>query len=212
MKLLIIDDHPIVREGLAALLHQIGPDTTVLAAADAAEGLRLAGSHRDIDIVLLDLALPGIDGMAAIGEFGKVRPELPIVVLSASEDPEEVRRALANGALGFVPKSMALRTLLSAVQLVLSGDIYVPPLMICRADLPSPKPRADSGPNPLPRLTDRQMEVLRLLARGLPTKTISDTLGLADQTVKHHITEIFKALNVVNRTQATNAAKEIGLI
>ena len=95
MKLLIVDDHAILREGLAAILRQAGPDTVVLQAADGAEGVRMAEEHLDLDAVFLDLQMPGVDGMSAVPEFGRRRPELPVIVLSSSEDPQDVRRALA---------------------------------------------------------------------------------------------------------------------
>src|SRR5258706_15779379 len=125
MKLLIIDDHAILREGLAALLRQLGPDTEVLQAFDVPSGLELLDRHADLDVVLLDLALPGIGGLAAIQEFGARRPILPVVVLSSSEAPEHVRQALALGAVGYVPKSANPQTLLSALPLVLAGEVYV---------------------------------------------------------------------------------------
>ena len=112
MKLLIVDDHPVVREGLVALLQQGRPDTVVVEAHDSAAGLAMAENHLDLDVVLLDLALPGMGGMSAIAEFGRRRPELPVIILSSSEDPLDVRRALAAGALGYVPKSASRQTLL----------------------------------------------------------------------------------------------------
>ncbi len=105
LKLLIVDDHPLFREGLAALLRQAGPQTTVLLAGDSAQGLSLAEAHPDLDAVILDLKLPGSDGLSAILEFGKRRPQLPVIILSSSEDPRDVQRARAYGALGYIPKS-----------------------------------------------------------------------------------------------------------
>ena len=111
MKLLIVDDHPIVREGLAAFLVQLGPDTVVLQAGDASRALALAADHADLDVVILDLGLPGLDGLSAIAEFGRARPELPVIVLSASEDAQQAREALTRGALGYVPKSASRHAL-----------------------------------------------------------------------------------------------------
>ena len=115
MKLLVVDDHPVVRNGLAALLRQLGPDTDVLEACDAEQALALVAQHPDLDVVVLDIVMPGLDGLAAIGEFGRARPELPVIVLSSSEDGQTVRRALALGALGYVQKSASRHTLLSAI-------------------------------------------------------------------------------------------------
>jgi DNA-binding NarL/FixJ family response regulator len=212
MKLLIVDDHPVVREGLVALLQQGHPDTVVVEAHDSATGLAMAESHLDLDVVLLDLALPGMGGMSAIAEFGRRRPELPVIILSSSEDPLDVRRALAAGALGYVPKSASRQTLLLAIQLVLSGDVYVPPLMMLPPE-PSPSAGVANGmAGPGARLTGRQVDVLKLLARGLSNKEIGNALDLSEKTVKVHVTSIFRTLNVVNRTQAATAARQSDLI
>lgn len=211
MKLLVVDDHAIVREGLAAMLRQLGTDTEVLQAADGAAGLRLAEAHPELDAVFLDLQMPGVDGMSAVPEFGKRRPELPVIVLSSSEDPHDVRRALALGALGYVPKSARPDTLLSALRLVLSGNLYVPPLMLEPAEAASPA-LAGTESGPQGGLTERQLEVLRLLGAGKPNKEIGRELGLSDKTVKAHVTAIFKTLQVVNRTQAASAARRANLL
>jgi two-component system, NarL family, nitrate/nitrite response regulator NarL len=211
MKLLIVDDHAILREGLAAMLRQAGPNTEVLQAGDGAEGVRMAETHLDLDAVFLDLEMPGTGGMSAVPEFGRRRPELPVIVLSSSEDPQDVRRALALGALGYVPKSAAPQTLLSALALVLSGNIYVPPLML-NAVAMAAGPTGPNGSGSRASLTERQREVLRLLSDGLSNKEIGRELGLSDKTVKAHITTIFKTLNVVNRTQAASAARQADLL
>jgi two-component system, NarL family, nitrate/nitrite response regulator NarL len=212
MKLLVVDDHPIVRDGLAVLLGRLGPDTVVLQVGDAARALATAVEHADLDIVILDIAMPGMDGLRALSEFGRVRPELPVIVISASEDARDVRDALAKGALGYVPKSASQHTLLSAIRLVLDGDLYVPPLILGETPLsPAPDPRgaaASAGS----ALTTRQIEVLKQLSQGKSNKGIAHELGLSEKTVKAHITAIFKALNVINRTQAAAAGREAGLI
>ncbi|WP_323117855.1 response regulator transcription factor [Burkholderia alba] len=206
MKILIVDDHPLVREGVSALLHRDAADTEVVQAGNVADGLRIVAEQGDLDIVVLDLLLPGTDGFAAIGEFIDSRPDLPVIILSSSEDPNVVRNAFAHGASGFVPKSSSRGTLAAAIRLVLSGDLYVPPLII--ESVSSIRP---SGVRKN-MLTERQVEVLRCLCEGLANKTIAANLGLSEKTVKAHITAIFRALNVVNRTQAVIAAREAGLI
>ena len=212
MKLLIVDDHPFLRDGLAALLMQIGPDTTVLQARDATEGIALVDNHLDLDVVILDLAMPGMEGLQALSEFGRKRPDLPVIVLSSSEDPRDVRRALTSGALGYVPKSASQHVLLSAIRLVLNGDLYVPPLIL-DAKVGTIARRTFSGEGESNRLlTARQIEILTLVSEGKPNKTIAAALALSEKTVKAHITAIFKALNVVNRTQAAAAGREQGII
>jgi DNA-binding NarL/FixJ family response regulator len=212
MKLLIVDDHPFLRDGLAALLMQMGPDTTVLQARDANEGIALVDHHPDLDVVILDLAMPGMGGVQALSEFGRKRPDLPVIVLSSSEDPRDVRRALASGALGYVPKSASQHVLLSAIRLVLNGDLYVPPLILDEKINTSARRSTGTEGAGNRLLTARQIEILTLLSEGKPNKTIAATLALSEKTVKAHITAIFKALNVVNRTQAAAAGREQGII
>jgi two-component system nitrate/nitrite response regulator NarL len=211
VRVLVVDDHPVVRDGLATLLRQLGPDTVVLEAGDAAEALALVSRHADLDIVVLDIVLPGLDGLEAIAEFARARPELPVIVLSSSEDAHTARRALAHGAFGFVPKSASRHTLLAAVRLVMSGEIYVPTLILGEALLPAARTRVEARQASV-GLTDRQIGVLRLIAEGWTNLTIAVELGLSEKTVKAHVTAIFKAMNVVNRTQAATLAKEMGLI
>ena len=211
MKLLIVDDHPVLREGLAALLRQAGPSAEVLQACDAGEGLAIVEVHADLDVVVLDLTMPGMDGLHAISEFGRKRPELPVIVLSSSEDPQDARKALALGALGYVPKSASQRVLLSAIRTVLNGDLYIPPLVL---NEPAAEAERQSGlpDSSAARMTARQIEILSMLSKGQPNKTIATTLDLSEKTVKAHITAIFRALNVVNRTQAAAVGRDHGII
>ncbi len=139
--LLIVDDHPVVRAGLAALLRERAGAGTVLEAAGAGTGLALAQAHGDLDAVLLDLMLPdGNGGASAVESFVRLRPDLPVIVLSAIEDPALVRATLAAGALGYILKSADTQTLLAALRFVLHGNVYVPPSMLVdgAADAPGP--------------------------------------------------------------------------
>jgi two-component system nitrate/nitrite response regulator NarL len=211
MKLLIVDDHAILREGLVALLQQFEQGADVLQASDTVEGLRLAEAHPDLDAVFLDLNMPDQSGMEVIPVFAKRCPQLPVIVLSSSENPSDVRLALKSGAFGYVPKSASPRNILSALRLVLAGEIYVPPLMLDLGPVPtdgSARVASEAGE----RLTERQTEVLRQLCRGLSNKEISRALDLSEKTTKSHITAIFKALSVVNRTQAASAARRAGIV
>jgi len=212
MKILIVDDHPIYRKGLIALLDQMEPDTVLLQAKDAVQALVLIAEHDDLDVVILDLVIPGMDGLRTIAEFGKMRPELPVIILSSSENPADVRAALANGALGYVPKSAAEHTLLSAVRVVLNGDVYVPPFVLLQTkSRPMADQKVEQGSD-RPILTERQIEVLQRISAGQLNKVIAVELGLSERTVKSHITAIFRALNVMNRSQAAAVAREAGLI
>jgi two-component system nitrate/nitrite response regulator NarL len=207
MKILIVDDHPVVRDGISALLLQDASDTVVLQAGSGTEALMLVKKHADIDVVLLDLMLPDMGDLQAMTEFAETRPELPVVMLSSSEDPRDARSAFAHGALGYVPKSSSRYALLSAIKLALNGELYVPALVLdtdADARATAAEPQEEGGK----LLTQRQIEVLRLIDDGCPNKKIATGLGLSEKTVKAHITAIFKVLKVVNRTQAAAAGRK----
>jgi two-component system nitrate/nitrite response regulator NarL len=214
MKLLIVDDHPTMRAGLAVLLAQLGTEIEVLEARSGAEGLALAQEHPELDAVFVDLMMPGMDGMTAVQEFVRRHPQLPVIVLSSSEDAQDVRRALGYGALGYIPKSADPQTILSAFQLVMSGNMYVPPLLLQSVPAATGEAAIVQGSDSASRstrLTGRQTSVLELLCKGLSNKEICRQLDLSDSTVKAHVSAIFKALNVVNRTQAVRAAQAAGI-
>ncbi len=202
MKLLIVDDHPVFRRGMAALLQEATAPATVLQAANSEEALRMVEAHADLDAAFIDLMMPGLSGEALVRELARLHPELPLIVLSSSESSSDVRRALNAGALGYVPKSASPQTLLSALQLVLSGNVYVPPLLLQAVEEPAGPRRLTKGANPLAQLTERQIDVLRHLRDGLSNKEIGARLGIAEKTVKAHVAAIFRTLSVVNRTQA----------
>jgi DNA-binding NarL/FixJ family response regulator len=207
VKLLIVDDHPLFRDGLAALLRQASADTVVSQASSAEEALNLV-DEQIFDAIFMDLMMPGLCGEPAIREFARRHPDLPVIVLSSSESPGDVRRVINAGASGYIPKSATAQTVVSALHLVLSGNVYVPPLLVSAAVLARDED-AQEEPRSLAQLTDRQVDVLRYLRDGLSNKEISANLGIAEKTVKVHIAAIFKTLNVVNRTQAANYLRDV---
>lgn len=202
MKLIVIDDHPVVREGLAMVLRQLEGAPEVLEAADGEQGLALLALHADVRAALVDLRMAGLAGLPTLARLRALRPDLPVMVISASEDPADVRRAMAAGASGYVPKSAGRSTLLAAVRLVLAGERYVPPLLLEPGDA---APAAT-----LTGLTPRQLEVLGLLCQGHANREIGMALGMHEKTVKAHVSAIFKVLGVVNRSQAVEAARAAG--
>jgi DNA-binding NarL/FixJ family response regulator len=203
MKLLIVDDHPVFRQGFVALITGEWPDAAVAQAHDGAQALLVLAEQPDLDIVVLDLLMPGTLGLDLLGRLGAERPDLPVLVLSTLESEADIRRALARGASGYVPKSAAPSTLVSAIRLVLNGEIYVPPVVLGQM------PPAQSADR---RLTPRQMEVLRLLAEGYSNKRIATTLGLSEKTVKTHLASIFRLLDADSRTHAIAAARHQSLL
>ncbi len=215
MKILIVDDHPLIREALRHVLPSLAADIHLYDASDCESGLALADQHPDLDLALLDLTLPGCSGLTALQTFRTAHPALPIVVLSGFDDTETVIGSLDGGAMGFIPKSSSNEVLLGALRLVLSGGVYVPRQAISgeyglgaprREEAPRrPQTASDIG------LTERQAEVLTLMVQGKPNREICRELNLAEGTVKVHITAILKALGATNRTQAVVAASRIGL-
>lgn len=211
MQILIVDDHSVVREGVAALMLQaFGASAVILQAASLAPALEAAVANPGLDVVLLDLFLADEGGaratFAGIEAFGRARPDLPVIIFSSSEDPRDVRGAIAAGALGYVPKSASPETLKAALGLVLKGELYVPPLVL--GD-PTITALAAPRPGPGPPLTARQGEVLDFIVEGRSNKEIARLLHVSDKTVKAHVTGIFKALGVSNRTQAARLAQTL---
>lgn len=215
----IVDDHPMMREAMAGLVRDIEPGAELVTAGTVAEALEVAATATGFDALIVDLHLPDGDGSTLVAEFRRRWPALPILVLTASEDHGDVRRLIATGATGFAPKSSGYATLSAALRLVLAGQTYVPPLMLDSLSVPAtapPPPVHDEATETSPagardKLTPRQLEVLRLVCAGLPNKTISRQLGLAERTTKVHIGAIFRTLGVSNRTQAVLAAQAAGL-
>jgi DNA-binding NarL/FixJ family response regulator len=209
MKILIVDDHALFREGMCYVLAQLAEDVAIVEAGTGAEALQTLESNHDIALVLLDIDMPGHDGFSVLEIFSRQHAALPIVILSASEDRVDMQRALDNGAVGFIPKSMTAPVMLSALRLILTGGVYVPPALV------------QSGGNETAAhftalelesvLTTRQREVLIGMVKGKPNKIIAAELALSEATVKAHISAVFKVLRVSNRTQAASAAARVGL-
>lgn len=204
MKVLLIDDHPLILAALSHVIEALGEEVAVIA-VDHAEAARAAlKSQNDLDLVLLDLHLGEVSGFDLLDEFRADYPALPIVVISASEQAADVMRAIDHGAMGFVPKRSGTDLLTEALQLVLAGGIYVPPLGF----LPQQATPEPAKPV-LPGLTPRQNAVLALLLQGKPNKIIARELDIAVDTVKDHVAAVLKLLGVSTRTQAVLAVGQL---
>jgi DNA-binding NarL/FixJ family response regulator len=217
MKILVVDDHVLIREALRGVLKDLKGDAAVLEASDCRQAMQLIAEHADLDLVLLDLNLPDRDGFSVLAELRERYPALSIVVLSGLHDRSSVARALDLGALGFIPKSGQREVMLSALQLVFAGGIYIPPEILAHEEQSVAQPRASRPASDRPQLspsdlglTGRQLDVLALMMQGKSNKAICRTLDLAEPTVKNHVTAILKALKVTNRTEAVIAANEWG--
>lgn len=204
MKILVVDDHALVREGLRQVLKGLEENLEVLQAGTCEQAFSLAQTHGDLDMVLLDYHLPDMNGLEALAIFGSRHPELPIVLLSGSANTHIMRQVLQAGAAGFVTKSCVSDELLRAVRSVLSGDVYLPQELSTASTL-----ETDATGNK-PVLTQRQELVLRCLLDGLSNREIADQLHVSEETVKTHVAAILRHFDVQNRTQAVVAAARMG--
>jgi DNA-binding NarL/FixJ family response regulator len=204
LKILVVDDHALVREGLRQVLKGLDDLVEVLEAPHCARAFELADLHPDLDLVLLDYHLPDLNGLDALQIFGKEHPELPIIMLSGSVNPSIKRQVMAKGAAAFLTKSGLSHELLMVVRLVLDGEVYSPPEMAATASPPG----GSTGLGP--QLTPRQEEVLYLLLNGNSNKDISRELQVSEETVKNHVSGIFRFFGVQTRIKAVVAATQQG--
>jgi DNA-binding NarL/FixJ family response regulator len=215
LKILVVDDHPLVREAMAQLVSRLSGSVEVLEASDCLSGLAAARSNPDIDLVLLDMNLPGLRGIPALERFRQEHPSTPIVIVSMFHDRDTVTETIRRGAMGFIPKSSGREAIVNALRLVLGGSVYVPPeaaigsavsdeMLVYRVSVHA-RSASELG------LTVRQGQVLALVMKGRTNKEICRELALAERTVKAHLTAVLNALKVTSRTQAVIAANRLGL-
>lgn len=201
MKILIVDDHAVFREGFAWILARVGPDAEIVEAGDVPEALACTAA-KDVDLVILDLQLPGYRGLDALHKFRKEFPDVRIVLLSGTDDGMLIREGLAAGAEGFIHKSASGETVLEAVRDVLDGGTC----LIAETTLTE-----GSGQTGIARLTQRQREILPLICDGMSYKEIARRLNISDATVRNHVVCIFERLDVRSRTEAAMLAYRYGL-
>lgn len=218
MRILIADDHRLIVEGMKMKLAELGGDIEFEVAATVAELREALARGTTPDLALIDLAMPGVNSHQHLLDVLRQYPATRVVVVSGSQDPGLMRELFDLGIHGFIPKAYSPDVMLSAVRLVLAGGIYVPPMML-QPDVDTTPPGAmATDPHETAAmearlrklLTERQLDVLRLLARGKPNKVIARDLGISEGTVKIHLAAIFRALNVRNRVEAVVAAQRLG--
>ena len=218
MKILIADDHALFREGLHYTLKALDKDLEILEAANGNQAIQIVRHYPDLDLVLMDLDMPGLDGYQGLTQLRQNYPELPVVIVTASEYEQDMIRVMKCGASGYIPKSMTSKDMLEAIGKILNGDVFVPDLSVTSGTFhirqgTEQGSRAAFPPPALDKfqLTPRQREVLLLMCEGLSNKSIANQLGMAEGTVKIHVTAILKTMNAGNRTQAVIMAREAGL-
>ena len=211
MKVLIVDDHALIREALHAVLKQLKREAVIFEASNSRQAMHIVEEHPDISLILLDINLPDRDGFSVLRELRDRDATIAIIILSSSDDQDTVKRAFELGALGFIPKTTEREIMLNAIKLVFSGGVYIPSEIL--EETTSPRLTNKLATRDSPKglgLTDRQVEVLALLMKGKSNKIIAKTLNMAVPTVKNHITVVLKALNVTSRTEAVIKVGKMG--
>jgi DNA-binding NarL/FixJ family response regulator len=197
MKILIVDDHALFRDGLKYVLNALGEDISIFEASSSSASIPLLKANPDIDLLLVDLNMPGERGLAVLKECRINYSLIPVVVVSGSKLKQDIQQAMDMGAMGFISKDINSRLMINILQLILSGGLYFPQII--------------SGDDKA-LFTPKQREVLEFIVEGLSNKVIAANMGIAEATIKMHVTAIFKTLQVTNRTQAAMIAKENGLL
>ena len=210
MRILVVDDHPVMRSGIRACLRDLDPTLEFLEAADLDEAVQGAQAGAPVDLVLFDLMLPGVSGIDALRRFRALLDPCPaVVVFSATDEAEIVEAALEAGAMGYIPKTSTPAILQQALRLVLANGIYVPPSVLRRHGSAAPPAQrlrrlSDLG------LTPRQQQVCALMVQGRAVKQIARELDVSVATVKAHLQPILRALGAMNRTEAIVALHRLG--
>lgn len=214
MKLLLVDDHSLFREGMELVLKHLEPQTEVVHAESVHAALARLAADPGIDLVLLDLNMPGMTGLDALLTLRARAETAPVVVLSGSEDTQTIWRAIDAGAMGFIQKQSDSHTTMKALRVVLDGGIYLPPVCLTESGRrgPSAPPVATPGER-LAQLgiSSRQAQALARMTQGKSNKIIARELGISETTVKSHLSAVFLALDVHSRTEAMYAIARLGL-
>lgn len=221
---LIVDDHQLFADGLRSILEQLDDQVTVVAVTRAADALALITEQGHFDAVLLDLNLPDAHGLQVLNTLNRAFPLLPVIIVSADDNPADMHRALHYGARGYIHKGSTGKIVTHAIRLVLDGGVYIPPQMLrdmpdSQADAAHCALRSDAAsdgalrisPSPC-ALTPRQSEVLRCIIDGLSNKQIGQRLDISEATAKAHVTAVLKSLNAPNRTTAAQIARKLGWV
>ncbi len=210
-RILIIEDHVLVREAMALTLAQVGEGVHCQQASNATDALALLEADPDCDLLVVDLMLPEINGFSLLGVIAKRFPDVPALVVSALDDRESVQRAMKAGASGFVSKASPSNTLIEAVRTVLAGGVFTPEAATGGSDGGSRSRRASQAFAERFQLTAAQGRVLELVAQGKSNRDIAEFLGLSEGTVKVHVSAILRALGVTSRAQALLMMTRAGL-
>ena len=211
LEILVADDHKLLREGLKPFLRELGDEVGILEAANFGETIAAAAAAQELRLILLDLSMPGMNGMRGVETLHAEHPDVPLVILSGDSRRETVLSAVQAGASGFISKTVSGAAMVNALRLVLSGETYLPSSAIADEDY-----SADSGdgngqpPSPLAGLSPRDREILALVVEGLTNKEIGRRIGLQEVTIKAHLRGLYRRIGAANRAQAVRIAIQNG--
>ncbi len=209
-KVIVADDHPLFRTAIKEALQESQGETNFLEASSFETLQELVDQNQDVDLVLLDLHMPGVSGFAGLVYLCNRYPSVPVVIISANEDPVVIKRALDHGAAGFIPKSSDIKTITNAIGDILMGEIWAP--VSEQANLPGNNVSEVALAERMAQLTPQQFKVLMLVSQGLLNKQIAYDMGISEATVKAHVTAIMSKLGVSNRTQAVLVASKLDVV
>lgn len=214
MKILHVDDHQLFTEGLASALHHSSLNCTVITATNADQVLALLAQHNDIDLLLIDLGMPNVDGICLMEGIIQRNYNIPMAVLSAQDDPWQIKDAFNLGATAFLPKSWGISDIVEALTKIEQGEIVLPDYMAqAISKLPEEKPKSHSqkAASSL-AISPRQLEVLKLMQLGHSNKKIADILFISETTVKSHVQVLFQSIGAANRIECVRFAQTLGLL
>lgn len=206
MQILVADDHNLVRDGLKPFLYELDPDADILDAANFDDALTAAKASDNLGLVLLDLKMPGMNGLSGVEIMRRTRPGVPVVILSGHVEREEVLAAVRAGANGYIPKTISGTALINALRLVLAGESYLPTSILVEGGNGDRKTPA----SPLSSLSAREREILGYLIEGQTNKEIARRLDLQEITIKIHLRNVYRKIGAVNRAQAVRIAMSAG--
>lgn len=207
LKILLIDDHQLFLDGVSQILPLHIPNLDVFTCSSVDKAQAIMSQHRDIDLILIDLEMPEIGGIAFLTKNIHASDVQPIAVLSASQDIAVIQHVLQHGALGFIPKTLGSEDLVDAVQSILNGNIFLPAHIKRKIEELS-----QDHEQTINDITPRQLEVLSLLSKGLTNCKIAESMFISEHTVKSHVKQLFQKLDADNRLACVTRAKEIGLL
>ncbi len=216
LQVLLADDHALFRDGMRYVLQQLSDQVDIICAGDFANTLKQAEANPGIDLALVDLNMPGSDGVTSIRIFHQRFPGIPLVVVSGSDQRSEIEWIMEYGAMGFISKMSSGKEMVSALRIVLNGDVYFPPQLlgnapVIRADNNVADEKSSLHPNKH-GLTKRQLEAMQYLSEGLTNKEIAMRMNLAEGTIKVHVAAAYQVLQVGSRLDAVRKAQKLGLI